>query len=107
MFWLVAASTPRRAREVDAASTDYFLGLISGTSVDGIDAALVAFDGGLPRSLWAHTYAYEEVLRESILAHSQRERSTGKRQPILNPVTCGGGVSPGNRRGSFSTGPKR
>jgi len=58
---------------VVAATSDYFLGLISGTSVDGVDAALVVFDGGMPRSLWACTYPYAGELRESILAHSQRD----------------------------------
>jgi anhydro-N-acetylmuramic acid kinase len=51
------------------------LGLMSGTSADGVDAALVeidpaAFDGGRPfrRLLAHHQAAYPEALREAILA---------------------------------------
>ena len=69
----MAAPTPRRVEAVGAASADHFIGLISGTSVDGIDAALVAFDGSQSRSLCARTYPYEQGLRASILAHSQRD----------------------------------
>lgn len=44
-----------------------YLGLISGTSADGIDAALLSF-GAEPRILGAHTYPYPEALRVRILA---------------------------------------
>lgn len=50
-----------------------YLGLISGTSADGIDAALVAFESRLPRLLAARTYAYPAALRQTILDHSQRD----------------------------------
>ena len=69
----MAAPTPRRVKAVVEATADHFLGLISGTSVDGVDAALVAFNGDQPHSLCARTYSYEQGLREAILAHSQRE----------------------------------
>jgi len=52
---------------------DLYLGLISGTSADGIDAALVAFDARLPRLIAARTYPYPSALRETILSHSQRD----------------------------------
>lgn len=44
-----------------------YLGLISGTSADGIDAALLRF-GAEPHILSAHTYPYPEALRVRILA---------------------------------------
>lgn len=47
-----------------------YLGLISGTSADGIDAALVSFAPGLQVHA-AHTIAYEPMLREQILQLSQ------------------------------------
>ena len=49
-----------------------FLGLISGTSADGIDAALVRFDASHSLELIAaRTFAYASALREEILAVSQ------------------------------------
>lgn len=48
------------------------IGLISGTSVDGIDAALVEISGGESdlkvQLLAGETYSYPEALREEILA---------------------------------------
>jgi anhydro-N-acetylmuramic acid kinase len=52
------------------------LGLISGTSADGIDAALVRFDdraagANAAELLAARTYAYPAALRSQLLDHSQ------------------------------------
>lgn len=51
--------------------SELYLGLISGTSADGIDAALVAFDGEKPTLLAGSTHAYPSALREELLAISQ------------------------------------
>ncbi len=53
---------------------DLYLGLISGTSADGIDAALVGFDGS-PQFLRGRTYAYPAALRARVLALSQHDAS--------------------------------
>jgi len=50
-----------------------FIGLISGTSADGIDAALVDLAGGAPRLLRARTYPLPETLRELVLRVSQAD----------------------------------
>lgn len=60
-----------------AASSDFYLGLISGTSADGIDAALVQFQGS-PNRDGAHcelirgrTYAWPDELRARLVALGQ------------------------------------
>jgi anhydro-N-acetylmuramic acid kinase len=50
--------------------TGLFLGLISGTSVDGIDAALVRFSPA-PELISAHTYPLDDSLAEQVLRLSQ------------------------------------
>lgn len=53
-----------------------FLGLISGTSADGIDAALVQFDGehahARPTLVFGQTYAWAPALRERLVALGQQ-----------------------------------
>lgn len=56
------------------ATTDgLYLGLISGTSADGIDAALVRFTGGRPELVAGLTHPWEDALRARILAVAQDE----------------------------------
>ena len=57
---------------MDDASALY-IGLISGTSADGIDAALVRFERDRPRLLAALTHPWPDELRTRILAMAQDE----------------------------------
>lgn len=50
-----------------------YLGLISGTSADSIDAALVSFDHDMPRLLARLGYPWPRSLRERMLALAQGE----------------------------------
>lgn len=52
-----------------------FIGLISGTSVDGVDAALVDFQAGQPRLAAGLTHPWPESLRQQILAVAQGEQA--------------------------------
>ncbi len=45
----------------------YYIGLMSGTSLDGVDAVLVAFDGNTPCCIAAHTEPYPTTLRNALL----------------------------------------
>ena len=48
-----------------------FIGLMSGTSVDAIDAALVNFDAAAPRLVGHHSAPLDHALRDRILALSR------------------------------------
>ncbi len=51
---------------------ELYIGLMSGTSADGIDAALVDFSNGQPRIVGTHYTPYTDELRKSVLALCQR-----------------------------------
>ena len=55
--------------------TDYYIGLISGTSMDGIDAALVAFGDHSVDIAAANTYAYPPKLRKQLIAIARQPES--------------------------------
>lgn len=62
------------ARAARVAAEERFLGLISGTSADGVDVALVYFDPN-PRIVAAATYPYPDSLRDRILGLAQNAPS--------------------------------
>jgi anhydro-N-acetylmuramic acid kinase len=49
------------------ANLDYYIGLMSGTSVDGVDCALVQFNGDQPELIATHSEPIESALRKDIL----------------------------------------
>ena len=57
--------------------SDLYIGLISGTSMDGIDAALVEIDERRLRLLHTHTYRYPAELQTKL------------RAAMLQPASCG------------------
>lgn len=50
-----------------------YIGLISGTSADSIDAALVSFNRGTPQLIASHAHPWADDLRERMLAVAQGE----------------------------------
>jgi anhydro-N-acetylmuramic acid kinase len=68
----VAVTSPPSHSGPAVADGGLFLGLISGTSVDGIDAALVAFEPAA-RVVFARTYALPEPLAADVLRLSQAD----------------------------------
>lgn len=55
---------------------DYFLGLMSGTSVDGIDAVLADLGSGSPNLVQTHSLAWPVALRDQIISISRRGQGT-------------------------------
>lgn len=68
----MAPTPPAASPEPAVADGGLFVGLISGTSVDGIDAALVRF-GARPELVFARTYPMPGPLAETVLHLSQAQ----------------------------------
>jgi anhydro-N-acetylmuramic acid kinase len=62
-------STLTALQVAEQANTDYFIGIMSGTSMDAIDAVLVGFnEQGQPQGLEAHSQAFPPELRSQLIA---------------------------------------
>ncbi|MCO6428570.1 anhydro-N-acetylmuramic acid kinase [Nitrosomonas communis] len=48
-----------------------YIGIMSGTSLDGVDAALVSFDSSVPSLIQTYFLPYDDYLREQLLALNQ------------------------------------
>lgn len=58
------------------AAPSYFIGLISGTSVDGVDSVLVDFSSDHPQLLASHCHEYPAALRKQILSLCKGENTS-------------------------------
>lgn len=58
---------------MDEGASGLYLGLISGTSADSIDAVLVSFSRGSPQLIASHAHPWADDLRQRILAVAQGE----------------------------------
>ena len=64
-------ASPALAGPDSSPADGLFVGLISGTSADGIDAALVQFDGGACQLQLGRTYPWQPALRTRLVALGQ------------------------------------
>ncbi len=76
----------RKPNKHSAARERYAIGMLSGTSVDGIDVALVAFSasGNEVRLLEFFTDPFPDTIREMILAYSHGEPFTAEQHTRLH-----------------------
>ena len=68
-----------------SAPPDLYIGIMSGTSLDGIDAALVDLSQAAPRLVSSHYQPYAEPLKEALLAlHQVSHNELHQSQLIAN-----------------------
>ncbi len=66
--------------------SDFYIGLMSGTSADGIDAALVDFSQQQPAVVATHYTPYSQSLRAQILALCQQGENEIQRLGELDVI---------------------
>lgn len=65
---ILAHNDPLARNTAAPAGDELFIGLMSGTSLDGVDAVLVAFERNRPRGLAHQSRDFEPALRQELLA---------------------------------------
>jgi len=70
--------------------TEHYIGLMSGTSLDAIDAVLVHFDSGYPALIASHTEAFPAELRDQLLSLNRSRAGEIHRMAIADVelATC-------------------
>ncbi|WP_256448759.1 anhydro-N-acetylmuramic acid kinase [Candidatus Nitrotoga sp. M5] len=67
--------------------SEYYIGIMSGTSLDGIDVVLVDFSTGYPKLLGTHFQAYNSRLKDTLLAlHHSANDELHQMQIIANEL---------------------
>jgi anhydro-N-acetylmuramic acid kinase len=64
-------------------AAEHYVGLMSGTSLDGVDAVLAAFDGGRLECLASHYQPFDDTIRGEALALHERGENELHRAALL------------------------
>ena len=64
--------------------TERFIGLMSGTSLDAIDVAIVEFESHYPKLIASHTYPLPGALRDTLLSLNRSRAGEIKRMAIAD-----------------------